>query len=225
MENNNNILDKKKLAAYTQTLLDSFLTVNKPRKAKTGQRIKLIKDNTRMCFFLTSGNCFVKRNNDSMIIASIEAPSIIGISNFFVTPTDIMSPPHEQVVALDIIIQSRNEIEYLLLPLDECLLHIETHNLWKQLAYNIMFKAMILNNYIQTNTSISTYELICNLLRALNDEDFETRATISAVKYIMERTSLSRSIIMKILSELNTGGYIVINRGLLIKIINLPEKY
>ncbi|HEO9918192.1 TPA: helix-turn-helix domain-containing protein, partial [Enterobacter asburiae] len=43
--------------------------------------------------------------------------------------------------------------------------------------------------------------------------------------YILEKTRLSRSRVMKILGDLRIGGYIEINRGILKKINKLPEKY
>jgi len=88
-----------------------------------------------------------------------------------------------------------------------------------------MYMATRYQGYLQQNTLVPTYTLLCNYLRALLEEDFEVRASTTAEKYIKERTNLSRSIIMKTLGELNKGGYIIIKRGLLIKINHLPEKF
>ncbi|WMY73812.1 helix-turn-helix domain-containing protein [Buttiauxella selenatireducens] len=125
----------------------------------------------------------------------------------------------------NVIIQSTTPIEYLYLPLDVILEHVDEHDLWKSISYFLMHVTYRFNEYVKTNSGISTYQLICNLLMALNEEDFETRATVSAAKYILDRTPMSRCGVMKMLSSLNKGGYIVIKRGLLIRINKLPEQY
>ncbi|MCU3137330.1 helix-turn-helix domain-containing protein [Enterobacter cloacae] len=60
---------------------------------------------------------------------------------------------------------------------------------------------------------------------ALMNEDEALSAYINVSDYILEKTRLSRSRVIKILGDLRIGGYIEINRGILIKINKLPEKY
>ncbi|CNI11540.1 putative DNA-binding transcriptional regulator [Yersinia aldovae] len=208
----NKAVTTSKPVAHIQALLDSFLTVASLSKARSGKRFQLVSQDKKMCFLLIEGTCDVKRSHDSLILSTIEAPTIVGIS-------DLLSDPYH------LIVQASKDIKYIYLPLDEVLLHVENNGLWKHVSYLLMYVSSRFNDYFKSNNSISTYELVCNLLRALSDEDFETRATVPAVSYILERTSLSRSGIMKMLSSLNGGGYIVIKRGLLIRINNLPEKY
>ncbi|QYH16903.1 hypothetical protein HB664_12950 [Enterobacter sp. DNB-S2] len=57
------------------------------------------------------------------------------------------------------------------------------------------------------------------------NEDEALSAYVNVSDYILEKTRLSRSRVMKILGDLCIGGYIEINRGILIKINKLPEKY
>ncbi|MEG6127356.1 helix-turn-helix domain-containing protein [Enterobacter asburiae] len=66
--------------------------------------------------------------------------------------------------------------------------------------------------------------IILNLI-ALMNEDEALSAYINVSDYILEKTRLSRSRVIKILGDLRIGGYIEINRGILIKINKLPEKY
>ncbi|MCU6398542.1 helix-turn-helix domain-containing protein [Enterobacter quasiroggenkampii] len=56
-------------------------------------------------------------------------------------------------------------------------------------------------------------------------EKEELRLSINASDYIQEKTHISRSRVMKILSDLKTVEYIEIKRGILTKIIKLPESY
>ena len=56
-------------------------------------------------------------------------------------------------------------------------------------------------------------------------EDESVRGSITAERYIRNKTPLSRSGVMKILSSLKSGGYINIEQGKLISIGVLPKKY
>lgn len=205
---NSKIIAGLKPVTHIQALQTSLLTTHKALKAKAGQRFQFDK----MCFLLLQGKCDIKRYGDSLIFTSIESPSIVGLSDLMPAPPNI-------------IIQSTTAIEYLHLPLETVLQHVEEHNLWRDVSYFLMHVTSRYNEYFKVNGSISTYQLICNRLKELSEEDFETRATVSASEYILDRTSMSRSGVMKVLSSLNKGGYIVIKRGLLIRINNLPEKY
>lgn len=210
--NNSKSVATLKPVSHIEILQNSLGGAHKKLTAKPGQRFQLILSKTKMCFLLFQGKCDVKRQGDALILGSIESPSMIGVSELIPDPSNV-------------VIQATSNIEYLYLPLDEVLQHVDEHNLWKSVSYFLMHVCSRFNEYFKTNSGISTYALICNLLRALNDEDFETRATVSAARYILDRTPLSRSGVMKVLSNLNKGEYIVIKRGLLIRINDLPADY
>lgn len=201
-----------KPVAHIQALLDSLSKVNAKTKAKSGQRFQLMQNGTKMCFLLAQGKCDIKRVGDGLILGTIAAPSILGLSDLLPEPTNVT-------------LQATTHIEFLYLPLEAILKHVDEHDLWKSVSYCLMDMCSRFNEYLKTNSGISTYELICNLLRALNNADFETRATVSAARYILDRTPMSRSGVMKVLANLNKGGYIVIKRGLLIRINELPAEY
>lgn len=197
---------------HIQLLIDSFLPEHRLNSAKEGIKFPLVLREKRMCFFLVQGVCNIKRVGDAMIIYRTKAPSIIGLND--------LGPDSSEVI-----IQANSNIKYFQIAREEALLHVEEHHLWKPVAFVLMHISARFNDYLKDYVAIPTYNLICNLLQKLNDEDFETRATISAAKYILDRTSLSRSGVMKVLSELSKGGHITISRGLLIRINHLPEKY
>ena len=62
----------------------------------------------------------------------------------------------------------------------------------------------------------TAYEIVSTLLMELADVPEEKRLKISVANYIIDRSNLARSGVMKILSELRIGGYIDINYGKLI---------
>lgn len=67
--------------------------------------------------------------------------------------------------------------------------------------------------------------MIRQQLLKLMDEDEHYRSSITAERYIREKTQLSRSGVMRILADLRTGGFIDIEEGKLIRINKLPAKY
>lgn len=209
---NNDTSEYVKPVSHIQALIDSFLTVHSLRKAKAGQRFQVYDTGKNFCFLLVNGKCDIVRSDDSLLIVTAEAPYVLGSAAIVAKNTGYF-------------LRAKTDIEYLHIPLEDFNQHVDRHNLWKHVAYVIASVTVYLNNYHRLHTAVPTYTLICNLLRQLHDQNFETRATVSAVSYIQDRTSLSRSIVMKTLAELNSGGYIVIKRGLLIKINSLPEKF
>lgn len=208
----NKQISSLKPVEHIQALHSSFSTTYKQLKAKQGQRFTFVHNEKKMCFMLLEGKCDIKRYGDALIVCAIESPSIVGLSDLIPDPSNLF-------------VQSTSTIEYLYLPLDDVLQYVEKQNLWKNVSYCLMYVSSRFNIYFKTNSGISTYQLICNLLNDLSEEEFETRATVSAAKYILDRAPISRSCVMKILSSLNKGGYIVIKRGLLIRKNVLPEQY
>ncbi|WP_185955870.1 helix-turn-helix domain-containing protein [Limnobaculum zhutongyuii] len=71
----------------------------------------------------------------------------------------------------------------------------------------------------------SSYLVVRHLLLQLNLLPKEKRYSINIAEFIQERTNLSRSYIMKVLSDLKTGGYITLRKGRLIELNHLPAKY
>jgi CRP-like cAMP-binding protein len=72
---------------------------------------------------------------------------------------------------------------------------------------------------------LTSYELICQQLVQLMNEDESYRRGITAERYIRDKTQLSRSGVMRILADLKAGGYVEMEEGRLIKINKLPAKY
>ncbi|CNH93300.1 putative DNA-binding transcriptional regulator [Yersinia aldovae] len=151
-------------------------------------------------------------DNDSLILSTIRAPSIVGLQDIFHVKSDV------QVFA-------NSDVEYGLMEVNELFSCADAKNLWKDMCYMLMLSSTRFSEYQKETVGISNYELICNLLISLNNEDFEIRATTTALEYIQGRSMLSRSGIMKTLASLKTGGYINIKNGLLIKINSLPKKF
>ncbi|MBU5540769.1 helix-turn-helix domain-containing protein, partial [Pluralibacter sp. S10_ASV_43] len=62
-------------------------------------------------------------------------------------------------------------------------------------------------------------------LYEINDLIVQQQRDINVYDYIQEYTNLARSTIIKILSDLKKGQYIVVEKGRLLNLTALPEKY
>jgi CRP-like cAMP-binding protein len=59
----------------------------------------------------------------------------------------------------------------------------------------------------------------------INELIVQHQRDINIYDYIQEYTNLARSTIIKILSDLKKGQYIVVEKGRLLSLSALPEKY
>ncbi|MCS2172824.1 helix-turn-helix domain-containing protein [Scandinavium sp. TWS1a] len=69
-----------------------------------------------------------------------------------------------------------------------------------------------------------TFPVVCHYLRELDKLPEETKARVNILNYIQERTGLSRSSILNIISSLKTDKFINFARGgYMLQVFDLPE--
>lgn len=165
-----------------------------------------------MCYIVRSGSIKVCRDIDGFVVASMPVPNIAGIANLLTENIDIyLETQSESEIATITTLQAQQLIG-------------ETQS-WELLVNHI---AKVTFNLLNTNiimTAPSTYEVLRFQLMALMNEPDSVRESISAAKYVLERTRLSRSTVMKMLAQLKQGGYIQLDDGILIALHHLPAKY
>lgn len=112
------------------------------------------------------------------------------------------------------------------IPLQAAMEIIELQSLWRDVFYyqgylndrQLHHESMLINS--------STYEIVCLFLKDLSHYSDSERAKLSVADYILQRSNLARSGVMKVLADLRFGGYIDIQHGKLIKILNnFPRNY
>ncbi|MCW4781862.1 helix-turn-helix domain-containing protein [Enterobacter chuandaensis] len=189
--------------------------LSEPARVKLGRQrqiISLDQHEEPMTFILHSGIAAVYRTRDQLLLKFIEAPMIVGMNDLIDTNAGFY-------------MQACGEIKYEIKPLKSTLEIINNRNLWQEAAYSYMYAIKRLLEAHETSVGLSTYELIRLNLVALMTEKEELRLAVNACDYIQEKTHLSRSRIMKILSDLKAGGYIDVERGILMSIHRLPDNY
>jgi CRP-like cAMP-binding protein len=71
----------------------------------------------------------------------------------------------------------------------------------------------------------SAYSVVREFLLEIHELITNHNRDINIYDYIQEYTNLARSTIIKILSDLKKGDYIVVEKGKLVSLSALPERY
>ncbi|KNC91899.1 winged helix-turn-helix transcriptional regulator [Trabulsiella odontotermitis] len=203
-------VDVKASSPHISELL-SLLTRNEDYRAcPKGSKLFFRHKGEAVCHFVRRGNTLLSRIDDTFSIGVLTAPAAMG----FTQPTcehlylrtleacDIATLPYERVMAL-----------------------VEEKKAWALMAKHIMFITNKLFLYSEMLTAPTSFEILRYQLQMLILEPESVRNSMSAYQYILDRTRLSRSSIMKMLAELKKGEYIELENGKLIAIHHLPARF
>lgn len=177
-----------------------------------GTRLYLFKEGRAYCYLIRSGICKLHHWPDEILINTMYIPGIIGVGGVLAANRMLYLQTH---TSAEIAIANTQEIRQI----------IARHNLWELLSrhiYRVTNRFFMLSSYLNAPTA---YEILRFQLIELMREPLEFRENISAAQYIQQKTRLSRSSIMKILSQLKQGGFVTLENGILKEIRHLPLKY
>jgi len=194
-----------------ELLINHMVPFSERMVIEKGEVMHYYRDEARYCFLLLSGSVALHRRGDGIILNSESAPFVLGVSNQHTNG-------HMYVRALE-----TSEIGMLALASFNQI--IANDNFWEHFARLLMYSASRVYEHCAMISQLSAYDIICTQLVELMQEPESIREHTTAANYIKSRTWLSRSGIMRILSELRTGGYITMQRGVLQEINHLPLKY
>lgn len=197
---------------YAQELISHLLSECTTHRAARGERLDLQVNGQGMCYLILEGTIAVYRRSDDMLLSTARSPAVFGLANL----TDIYFNDYLMTISPCLIgtltTQRLNDI-------------IQDKALWGLLSKQIIFAYSRLYNNVMPQGAPTAYEMIRQQLVKLMEEDESYRQSVTAEKYIREKTHLSRSGVMRILADLKTGGFIEMEEGRLIKINKLPAKY
>ena len=177
-----------------------------------GTRLHLFKEGGSYCYLIRSGICKLHHGPDEILINTMYIPGIIGVGGVLAANRMLFLQTH---TSAEIAIANTQEIRQIIARL----------NLWELLSrhiYRVTNRFFMLSSYLNSPTA---YEILRFQLLELMSEPVEFRENISAAQYIQQKTRLSRSSIMKILSQLKQGGFVRLENGTLKEICHLPLKY
>lgn len=153
------------------------------------------------CIVLHEGIVAAYRPIDDLLIQNIHAPNLLGINLF-------IDSPHYYFRAL-------TKIRYELIPLNKVKEIINQNNLWEHVAMHQMWLCSKLMDYLSYMTGVSTREIIIYCLECLKNEPEEIRNNKTVADYVIEKTLLSRSTVMKMLAIFKREGLVKTHKGLL----------
>ncbi|ENE1421904.1 helix-turn-helix domain-containing protein [Salmonella enterica] len=196
---------------YTTVLVEALKPASEIRNIVPRSNLSLSINNVLYCYLLLKGNFGVFRKSDNRLLTIAYSPAIVGIAGLLTGKTDVYLKAFTSATIGKI-------------SLDAVELSIETQDLWKYLALHmIQLSDKIFISGMQLSAT-TAFEMVCLQLKELMNENNRIRESITAERYIRDKTNLSRSRIMKILSGLRSGGYIEIQRGILVAMSELPSQ-
>lgn len=168
--------------------------------------------NQSTCYIVRSGIVTLHRQPDDILIEVFEAPTLRGVIPLRDTSQSLYVL--KSLTAVDIAILDKTEFYRLL----------SEYQLWEIYARHLESITSIVAEVIFKLTATSSIEIVLFQLIELMNKPEEIRTTISAEEYIRGKTRLSRSGILRILSDLKAEGCVVIEKTFLKEIRFLPQK-
>ncbi|CAM7491735.1 MULTISPECIES: winged helix-turn-helix transcriptional regulator [Enterobacter] len=197
---------------YTHLLIDYLKRDAEVKHILPRRRLSMQVGHERFCYLVLNGRVTVHRRSDDLAMATATSPALVGIGNLQQMQMDGYI---KTLVASDIAILKMATVHDI----------ISANQLWEPLAKHMMVIAGKLFESSEQLSAPSAYDIVRAQLNELFNEDPSVRNNITVESYIREKTHLSRSGVMRILAGLKKGGYIEMQRGVLINIVKLPEKY
>ncbi len=167
----------------------------------------LVDSKSKQCVVLLKGHFSIVRKNDGLYLGTLKAPMIAGL---------LVSMPH--------LIISESDMDVCFLSSQDALDTIHSHGLWENFSHIMAFYIDILLVRDEMVFGYDSYKVVRNFILDISMNE-ELSEKINICDFITQRTNLSRSTVMNIISNLRKGGYIEIKNGRLMKLGRLPEKY
>ncbi len=196
--------DIEKLIAHLRPFTET-MTINK------GEVVHYYEADVRQCWLLLKGSVALHRRGDGVVLNSESAPFMLGVSS--------------QLCSEHLYARALEDSEVARMPLELFNQIVANDGLWEYFSRLLIYTVSRIYEHCSQISQMSAYDIIRVQLVELLQEPDSVRLNTTAAAYIKSRTYLSRSGIMRILSELRTGGYITMQRGVLLDIHHLPQKY
>lgn len=163
----------------------------------------------RLVWFIIDGRLSMVRKGDDKHLFTIIAPSLIGLTELFQTQGYHL-------------LLAKTKCSGFCIEGTRLRALITTNPVWESVANILSFHIHSLMARDEQLMAASSYQAIRHKLMELMTYPQEMRSSISIRKFIQEGTNISRSHVVRILSELAQGKYIVVNKGKLVSIKFLP---
>ena len=161
---------------------------------------------------IVSGEVEFRRESDELCMFMLQGQCIFGLSSIYYQSSHMYG-----MVRTTAVVRSIPKVVFAQLMTEK--------NLWPQLTKVLSWYICMLSKRDDVLVARSAYSVVREFLLEINELIIYHQRDINVYDYIQEYTNLARSTIIKILSDLKKGQYIVVEKGRLLNITNLPEKY
>lgn len=179
---------------------------------------KMLLSNDRESAFIllvTSGCFSISHVQDDLHIATVFAPTVVGLIDGYSLYYDVKARPQHYI-------RAETDCAGWIIPLDLFVEKCDEFNLWHDIARILAQRLMVLSARDSELVGHDAYSKIRSLLMELWLYPEDIRLQIKASSFIQRRTRISRSRIMDVLAELKKGHYIEIKSGVLVHMEKLP---
>lgn len=179
----------------------------------TGHRITFSASNQLKIYLFRTGVISVYRQPDDILLELIEAPTLRGIIPIHASSQSVF------------ILKAITPIEMATIDNEHFYQLITELQLWESFAKHLQQVSSMSVEILFKLISPSVFDIVRLQLYELMEKPESIREGISAESYVRGKTRVSRSAIMRVLSDLKNGGYITIENGILKNINQIPKKY
>ena len=180
------------------------------KSLKKWQKISTVEN--EFIHIIVSGEVEFRRESDELCLFTLQGQCIFGLSSIFYHSSHMYGLVRSNTVVRSI-------------PKDAFSQLMTEKGLWPELTKVLAWYICMLSKRDDVLVARSAYSVVREFLLEINELIVHHQRDINVYDYIQEYTNLARSTIIKILSDLKKGQYIVVEKGRLLNITNLPEKY
>lgn len=164
-------------------------------------------------YLFKKGGLSIFRSSDRLLMVTVYEPHLFGVA-------EMLQPSRSHGLRAEI------DSEILRIDSDIAMQLFSQHSMWEEVTRLLAYHTSYLVYRDDLVLQQRTYSVIRNHLMEMILLSEETRLRVSILEYIQDRTHLSRSSILNVLSALKKGAYIEYARsGYLQSIASLPEKF
>lgn len=173
---------------------------------------KITTDDADNIHIIISGKVELRRASDELCLFTLQNQNIFGLSAIFENSSHMYGLARSSTVVRSI-------------PRDAFAQLMTEQGLWPELTKILSWYISLLSKRDDVLVARNAYSVIREFLIEIHTLITEHNRDINVYDYIQEYTNFARSTIIKILSDLKKGNYIVIEKGRLVAMKALPEKY
>lgn len=169
-------------------------------------------------FFIEKGFFSLHHRRNEFDIVYSFSPSLVGLVDVYSYFYNIKNSPVHAI-------RAETQCSGYKIPAGIFAQKVEELNLWNYVFEIMAHRLMVLSARENEFIGVNAYAMIRTMLMELWLYPEEARKTINIEQFIRHRTRLSRSMVMRVIAVLRSGGYIEVHHGKLIKMNPLPKGY